>query len=178
MPSSDGRLTFEDGIVTLGGEALPGILHDCSVGCEVRFDEAEMDDRSGSTRTPLGWKDGDVSLTLDLPTDDAGTCYRKLRAIDAVFKGYDNGGNPKVYDVVSSHLAARGVRQVVFSGLTSQETDQDDVVQCRLTFREHKPAIVEVENRASARSSARSSAPAVSAAEPAAPKSVSREEAP
>ena len=175
MASSDGRLTFEDGVVILGGEALPGILRDCSVGCEVRFDEAELDNRSGSTRTPLGWKDSDVSLTLDLLTDDASTCYRKLRDIGAVFKGYDNGGNPKVYDVVSSHLTARGVRRVVFSGLSSQETDQDDVIQCRLTFREHRPAIVEVESRVSPRSSA----PSVSAgSEPAAARSISATENP
>lgn len=172
--ASDGRLSFEDGVVALAGAILPGILRDCSVGCAVRFDEAELDNRSGSTRTPLGWDDSDVNLTLDLLTDDAGTCYRKLRDVNAVFKGYDNGGNPKVYEVVSSHLAARGVRQVVFSGLTSRETDQDDVLQVALTFREHKPAIIEVENRASARSAA----PAVSSGDPAPAGSIRRSEDP
>lgn len=148
--SSSTTLTFADGVVTLGGADLPGILRDLSVGCEVRFDEAEQDFRSGSTRTPMGWEDGDVALTLELLTNDESTCYRKLKSLNAVFKAYDSSGNPKVYDVASAHLTARGVRQVVFSGLSSSETDLDDVILCRLAFREYRPAIVEVESRASA----------------------------
>ncbi|MBU1002795.1 MAG: hypothetical protein KKE73_09755 [Proteobacteria bacterium] len=166
----DGLLTFEDGVIRLGGDEIPGVLHSLSVGCEVRFDEAEQDAMSGKTRTPLGWGDAAVTVILDLLTD-ATSCYAKLAVLNGLFKGYDNGSNPKVYDVVNPHLVARGVRQVVFSGLTSQESDSDDVIQANLKFDEHRPAIVQVERR----EASKGSAPAIDAAPVTSSSSISTE---
>lgn len=45
-------LTFEDGMVRLNGEELPGILADMKVGCSVRFDEQSVDKASGKKKTP------------------------------------------------------------------------------------------------------------------------------
>ena len=40
-------LTFEDGIVRIDGEELPGILSDLRVSGQVRFDEQSVDKASG-----------------------------------------------------------------------------------------------------------------------------------
>ena len=69
-------LTFEDGIVRIDGEELPGILSDLRVSGKVRFDEQSVDKASGKKKTPQGWEDADISLTLYLLTDEAGTSGR------------------------------------------------------------------------------------------------------
>lgn len=144
---SDGRLTFEHGRVALGSRDVPGVLVSLDVGGEVRFDETESDALSGKRKIPLGWEDAECTITLSLLTDDASDCYAKLRDLSAIFKGYDNEANPKVYDVVNAHLLARGVEQVVFSGLSSREDDQSDEIVATLKFTEHLPAVRAKEER-------------------------------
>lgn len=143
-------LSFEQGEVSLNNVLIPGILKSQSIKGSVRFDEAEADGLSGKVKTPLGWEDADISLTMELCCDDNSNCYSKLAAINAIFKGADNGGNPKVYDVVNQHTYARGINQVVFAGLDSSETDEDDVILVTLNFIEHLPLIVQGEKRVTA----------------------------
>ena len=45
-------LTFEDGIVRISGEELPGLLSDLRVSGQVRFDEQQVDKTSGKKKTP------------------------------------------------------------------------------------------------------------------------------
>ncbi len=147
---SDGLLTFEHGEVKLGGKLIPGVLKSQNIGCSVRFDEAEQDGISGKVKTPLGWDDSDITLSLDLLTDDASNCYDKLAELNAVFKGHENGGNPKIYEIVNPHSIARGIHRVVFSGMDSEETSSEDVVMVSLQFSEHEPPIQKVEKQGTA----------------------------
>ena len=142
------RLTFDDGKVSLGGWVIPGILMDQSVRGQVRFDRTEQEGAgSGKTKIAMGWEDADICLQVDLLTDDESTCYEKLTQLNAVFVGADNKARPQVYAVVNAHLMARGIRQVVFSGLDSSETEDEDIISCSLAFTEEKPAVVESEKR-------------------------------
>ncbi len=135
-------LTFEDGIVRIGGEELPGILSDIRVSCAVRFDEQSVDKSSGKKKTPQGWEDSDISLSLYLTTDDAGTCYDKLNTLNGIFKKTDARANPTIFTVANRHLLARGIRQVVFSKLDSAESMKSDDIRATLAFTEHNPPIV------------------------------------
>ena len=47
-------ITFADGVLTLGGEEVPGILHTLRVDGKVRFDEQKVDGSSGKKKTPQG----------------------------------------------------------------------------------------------------------------------------
>ncbi len=138
-------LTFEDGIVRVNGEELPGILADMRVACAVRFDEQSVDKTSGKKKTPQGWEDADISLSLYLLTDDNGSCYDKLDALNAVFRQTDGKANPAIFTVANRHLLARGIRQVVFSKLDSAESMQTDDIRATLSFVEHNPPIVRQE---------------------------------
>ena len=144
----DGMLTFSHGEVRLGSKLVPGILKSLNVRGAVVFDEAERDGLSGKTKTPKGWDDSAITLTVELLTDDT-TCYDKLASLDALFRGHDNGANPRVLDVANAHVSARGVEGVVFAGLDSAETDQDDVILATLRFTEHRPPIIRAEKRIS-----------------------------
>jgi hypothetical protein len=156
---ADGMLVFDQGEVVLGGKRIDGILKSMSVGGAVRFDESQQDGASGKVKVPLGWNDADITITLELLTDDGGTCYDRLSRLSAVFKGYDNKSNPKIYNVRNAHLLARGVHQVVFSGLDSDESDAEDVITAKLTFVEHNPPIRKVEERQAAKAGKSGKAP-------------------
>lgn len=156
MPDYDGYIVFEDGEVFLDGERIDGILVQSNVNQDVRYDDAEQDGLSGRVKTPMGWEDATVQFDLVLINDAAATCYDRLDRINAIFRGADNGVNPKIYTVVNRHLRARGIDRVVFESLSSSEDDMEDVLEVSLKFREHRPAIVAVESRAVATVSATS----------------------
>uniref|UniRef100_C6E6Q0 Uncharacterized protein n=1 Tax=Geobacter sp. (strain M21) TaxID=443144 RepID=C6E6Q0_GEOSM len=147
--ASDGFLKWEDGEVRLGGELLPGVFVDQSIRGAVRFDESKKDSQSGHHKTPLGFEDADIVITLDLLTDDTSDCYKKLAAINKVFRE-DRKANPKVYAVQNRHCAARGIRDVVFCALDSFESSDDDVISAALSFKEHLPPVIRREKQATA----------------------------
>lgn len=160
--SLDGYLTYEDGVVNLSGSDLPGVLVSLSVACGVRYDKAKQDGLSGTAKTPLGWEDAAIILTLDLLSDESGDCYDKLAGLNRIFRGLDSGRNPKVLTVTGRHLRARGLDRVVFNNLDSDEDDQSDIVRVRLNFAEHVPAVVAVEKQVAAAGGAKAT-PAVTA---------------
>ncbi len=151
---ADGILSFSHGAVALDGRSLPGILASLSVRGQVRYDEAEQDGVSGKAKTPLGWEDDAITLVLALTTEDGSTCYDKLANINGLFVGQDSSGNPLILDVANPHMRARGVNEVVFDGLESTETEDDDVILATLRFTEHNPPVVKAERRAAGKTNA------------------------
>lgn len=144
-------LTFEDGIVRIGGDALPGLLQNLKVSDSVRMDEQSVDKTSGKKKTPQGWEDTSISITLLLPTDDQGSCYDKLQTINGYFRQTDGSAKPAIFTVANRHMQARGVRQVVFSRLESSETSSSDEIQAQLAFTEHNPPVVKLEQAAASK---------------------------
>ena len=139
-------LTWEDGVVKIDGQELPGLLIDLSVDCRVRFDEQDVDAQSGKKRTPMGWEDAEVGLALCLTTEaDGDDCYDKLTAINSIFRSHDAQANPKIFNVDNRHLLARGVNELIFSGLSSTETEDDDTIVASLSFVENNPPVVKTE---------------------------------
>ena len=138
-------ITFADGMVTLGGEEVPGILSSLRVDGKVRFDEQKVDGASGKKKTPQGFEDSDIMISLYLVTDDDSSCYDKLETLSGMFRKVDDKANPQTYTVANRHLLARGVRQVVFSKLQTAENDKTDEITATLGFVEHNPPVVRTE---------------------------------
>lgn len=156
----NGQLTWNDGLVTLGDDVLLGIFVDMRIRGAVRFDQADMDSQSGKQKVPMGWEDADITITLDLvcdveqegPPAETSDCYAKLKAINTIFKSASNNkADPKIFSVNNAHLNARGVKQVVFAGLDSYETDLDDVITVCLSFIEHNPVVIQREKQQAAK---------------------------
>lgn len=146
----DGFLSVDHGHVALGGKLVPGILVSMGIDGSVRFDEAQVDNLSGKKKTPMGWEDAAVTIELALTSDDDSNCYEKLAVLNGIFKGLDAGSNPRVYSLSNAHATARGVDQVVFSGLRSSESNDDDVITASLAFAEHNPPTIPPEVRSAA----------------------------
>jgi len=141
----DGLLKYEDGLIRLGSHGVPGVLKRLTIRGEIQFDQFPQDQKSGSAKTPMGWRDSAITIVVDLLTDEKSTCYEKLEYLNAIYRGYDNGVNPKVFTVSNSHIDARGIDRVVFAGLESVESDEEDTIQATLRLSEHNPAVVRVE---------------------------------
>ena len=116
-------IVFEDGIISLGGEEVPGIMQSLTVDGKVRFDEQKVDGASGKKKTPQGFEDCEITVSLYLTTEDESSCYDKLQKLSAMFGKVDGKANPQIYNVANRHLLARGIRQVVFSSLQTSESD-------------------------------------------------------
>jgi hypothetical protein len=142
------QLTFEDGIIRLGGEALPGLLSTLKIDGKVRYDEQKVDGQSGKSKTPQGWEDSVVTASLVLLTDDESDCYEKLASLSPIFRKPDAKTNPQIYALVNRHAQARGIRQIIFDKLDSSESSQDDTIKVTLGFTEHRPPIVKQERAA------------------------------
>lgn len=138
-------ITFEDGVISLGGEEVPGILQSLSVDGKVRFDEQKVDGASGKKKTPQGFEDCEITVALYLVTYADTSCYEKLETLSGMFRKVDDRVNPQIYDVANRHLLARGVRQVVFSKLQTVENDATDEITASLGFTEHNPPVVKLE---------------------------------
>ena len=140
-------LTFEDGLITLSGDELPGILEDLQVRGAVRFDKAQKDGMSGSKKTPMGFEDSNIVIALCLLSDDESDCYAKLAIINGKFKGLDNRAAPQVYSVFNRHLEALGIEKIIFSKLDSHENDKEDSISVTLGFEEHNPPVIRRESQ-------------------------------
>ncbi|MDR1398099.1 MAG: hypothetical protein LBJ14_10275 [Desulfarculales bacterium] len=139
------QITYADGLIRLGEEPLPGIMTALRIEGKIRYDEQKVDGASGKKKTPQGWEDQVISISLILLTDEESTCYEKLEQIAPFFKKPDDKSNPQIYSFVNRHGQARGVRQLLFDRFESTESSQDDTIRVSLGFTEHNPPIVKTE---------------------------------
>jgi hypothetical protein len=135
-------LSFEDGVIRLGDEKLPGIMTSISVNGAVRFDEAKSDGLSGKKKTAIGFEDAEISISLNLLSDDESDCYHKLALIQGKFQNLDIAAKPQIYKVFSRQMQARNVETVIFSRLASSEDDGDDMIAVSLEFKEYNPPVI------------------------------------
>lgn len=142
------QITFEDGLIRLNGEELPGILQSLRVDGKVRYDEQKVDGSSGKKKTPQGWEDQTVVIGLVLTTEEESDCYDKLDKITPYFKKPDAKANPQIYTIINRHTQTRGIRQVLFDRLESNESSASDEIRVTLGFTEHNPPIVRAEGNA------------------------------
>jgi len=139
------QLTFENGQISLGDSLIPGILTQMKIKNSVIFDNFSIDSISGTKKIPMGFSDSDISVSMDLLTDDDMTCYDRLAEVNRIFKAVDEDANLIIYTILNFHCAARGIQKVYFSGLNSQETDQDNIIAVTLSFIEYIPDVVKKE---------------------------------
>lgn len=138
-------IKVDDGIISLDGKNLVGLLSNISIKTAVRFDEQDIDGKSSKKKVPLGWSDADIIIQLELTTDDeSSSCYEKLAELDNIFRS-KNKNKVKVFDIDNRHLNARNVRRVVFSNLESSENNMEDIIYASLSFIEYEPAITKTE---------------------------------
>lgn len=128
--------------------AIPGIYQGANIARPVRLDEAATEGKSGKRRQAQGFEDAEVTISLLLIDDEAGTALIKLQQIEQLHTALDATGKPAVFTAVSPHLRARRIRQVLWTDLRSSETNNDTTILVDLVFAEYNPAVALAEDRA------------------------------
>lgn len=143
-------ITADFGKVRLGGTELPGVFHSMRVKGSIRMDEVKVPGASGKSKQPLGFEDGEVTITVVLLNDNKSTPYAKLKTLVSLFRRTDDHAKPMVYEMVNKHTEAWGIRRVVFKDITSSEGNSSDTIQADMSFVEYVPVMVQTEQRATA----------------------------
>lgn len=141
-------ITDDVGEIKLGKVVIPGIFKSMDISGAVRVDEENVLGRSGKSRQPLGFEDAIINLTLDLPTNDLGTCYDRLAVVVELFQKVDSHAKPYIYRIVNKITSIWGIKDVVFSDLRmSDYNSRKDTLEISLTFKEYRPTLVKKEAR-------------------------------
>ncbi len=140
-------ITDEFGQVKLGNILLPGNFQELEIESGIKTDEVPIEGTSGTSKQPNGFKDAIINLTIELPTDEADTCYDKLKQIVTILYNVDKSAKPYVYDIVNKHTAIWNIKKIIFETLNSREDNKNDTIIATLVFKQWQPVVVNNESR-------------------------------
>lgn len=135
------------GEIRLDGKPLPGFLQRMTIRGKLKTDRASV--LFGSEKEqPLGFQAAVIHIELALPSDGGflgpalggavSTSYDKLAALQGVFAEVDTDVNAKLHRITNAHVNARGIREVWFTELSSEE-GHNDVITARITLTQKEP---------------------------------------
>ncbi|MGE5606890.1 MAG: hypothetical protein ACM3YE_14535 [Bacteroidota bacterium] len=140
--------TNDLGEIKIGETILPGIYQSMEISGKLRFDESQMQGKSGTSKQPLGYEDAVINVSLILTTDDNFTCYDRLKVIIAVFYKVNKTGKPYVYKIVNHLTSVWGIREVLFTDIRVRDDNKKDYLVIDIVFQEYLPTIVKRELKA------------------------------
>lgn len=126
----------------IDGTLVPGILQGIEVTGELRIERQKNDGKSGTRQVVKGFPEATIRADV-LLLGTPGELTQQLRALQALFAVSGVKGRR----VVNQHLDARGVKRLVFKGLTTRSTNQNDGVLAQLAFTEYDSEIRALEEK-------------------------------
>ncbi|MCX4341359.1 MAG: transcriptional regulator [Lachnospiraceae bacterium] len=118
---------FDDDTVKIGGVILPGIYKSIEIEHEAKIDEQTVEGSSSKPKQATGFDDAKINIELLLIDSEAATKEDKLQVIQDLFKA-EGQGKPQVHELISSHTAIRGAKQVIIKKVVSKETNKKDEI--------------------------------------------------
>ena len=119
---------------------LPGVYQNMSIGQDVIIDEAKAEGVSGKLKQAQGFDDLNVHLSILLPntglTNGVPSNLLELNKINASFQATSSSGTPSRFEIISPHTYVRGVKEVIWSNLSSDEGNEDDTIWLDLSFKQ------------------------------------------
>lgn len=136
---------IDAGIIEIDGSPLPGALRRLSVGHAIIIDEIQIQDKDGHLKQPAGYDEGTVEIELTLYKDkDGPDPADQLAKIQEFFKQIEGQLKPKVHDIYNYHVWTRGIKQVLFRELRSEEDNQSDTISVTIILGEYIPLPVQL----------------------------------
>lgn len=124
---------LEDTQIKVGGIALPGLFKSIEVTTEAEIDEQDVEGSSKKKKQATGYGDAKVTIELTLENGVYETAEYKLQKVQNLFKKTGQT-KPEVYDIISGHLASRGISKVLFKSLNSKEDNSKSKITVSLEF--------------------------------------------
>lgn len=127
---------FDESTVKVGGVVLPGLFKSIEVKTATQMEEANMEGKSSKPKQATGYEDAKINLELSLEDSPEQTALEKLKVIQNLFRK-PGQGKPTVYEIVSEHTAARGIRQVIFKDISTKEQNKKSEISVSIEFWEY-----------------------------------------
>jgi len=129
------RADTSNGIIKLGDKVLSGIFQSLSINGEILVDSNSSPTSNLPRKVMRGYKDKTISLSLLLLPTDNKTVYEHLEELELLFRDEKNNV-PKVFNIVNPHTMARNIDKVIFTGLSSSENNENNMINVSITFEE------------------------------------------
>jgi hypothetical protein len=137
--------TTNIGQVKVGDTLLPGVFESLEITGRVKMDQVEIQGKETNVTQAVGYDPATVRLTINLlPREEGGECDDQIAVIQRAFRQSKDQERPGVYRLVNKHVQARGVDEVIFSGLKTFEDNRSDKVLVICEFTEHVPIKVKI----------------------------------
>ena len=116
---------------------------------EVRIDEATVPGRSGKAKQAVGYQDSDITIGLELYSDDDGqTALQKYAVLQDAFRKRDDADSlPRVFSIQSPLTDACRIQTVLFKGLEISDAEGTDQLQVAVSLTEFEPIEAAVDDR-------------------------------
>ncbi|MGN0710491.1 MAG: hypothetical protein ACI4LO_01930 [Anaerovoracaceae bacterium] len=127
----------EDTQIKVGNIVLPGLLKSLEVSTEAQIDEQEIEGSNKKKKQATGYGDGKITIELILEEGVYETAEYKLQKLQNLFREAGQE-KPKVYNIISGHLASRNISKVIFKSLSSKEDNAKSAIMATLEFLEYE----------------------------------------
>ncbi|GEM44835.1 hypothetical protein [Deinococcus cellulosilyticus] len=128
--------------VKIGVHLVPGTVTGIEVSGELRLEKQKTDGKSGSTNLIKGYEEATIRITVELLGGDA-----EIKALEKIFKGYSSSLASKGVRVINRHLDARGVKRLIFKGLTTRDDYARGSTIADLSFSEYDMEAAKLEEK-------------------------------
>lgn len=140
---------IEDTQIKIGNSFLPGLFRSISVTSDAQIEEQDVPGSSVKKKQAMGYEDAKISIEILIVDGVYETKEQKLQELQNLFRKVGQG-KPVIHNVVSSHLAIRGITKVVIKSFESKETSSKKEIVATLTLWEYASMTITASKAANA----------------------------
>lgn len=143
--------TDEVGQVKVGDTILPGIFESLEISGSVKMDEVEIKGKKEKVTQAVGYETAKIRFNIILLPEDEedGDTGEAVETIQQLFRKAPDQEKPGVFKIVNKHVLARGIDEVIFTGLKTYEDNKINKVLVMCEFTEHVPIKIKVATKGS-----------------------------
>lgn len=147
----------DDMAIKIDSTVLPGLLKSIEIKGSAQVDEQEVEGSGKKPKQATGYEDAKIDIELILEDDDKMNRMDKLTAIQQFFKK-SGQEKPEVHQMVNEDVAARGIGQVLFKGLSHKRENKKQQITVNLEFWEYVPMTITASKSSSGSATAKKAA--------------------
>lgn len=131
----------EDQEIKVGGVVLPGVVKKVEVKETAKIDEQEVEGSATKPKQATGYEDAKINIELILDDTPSQSKYQRLSLIRNIFRS-PGQTVPQPISIISEDIAAHGVSQVLFKGLSHSKENKRGQLPVSLEFWEYIPQVI------------------------------------
>lgn len=126
----------DESTVKIDSVILPGVFKSIEIKGDAIVDEQEVEGQSKKPKQATGYDDVKVNIELILEDSPDMGKLEKLETIQQIFRT-SGQEKPSIHNIINSHTAVRGVKQVIFKQLTHKAENKKGQIVVTLEFWEY-----------------------------------------